>query len=344
MKKIAFYVISFAVGLVVSLFIGELLVRSIAPQVSLFPHYQASNQYGLLFFPSTKMRHTMPGLYDFTYTVNQYGYRGEPVPISNKYVSTNIVVLGDSYSFGTGVNDGEEYSAVMRRILNPRFEVINLAVIGFGLTQEIRRFYEYGVLFDPKVVILQFCRNDPSDIAIHRVTTFDGTRFHFVDTKYPAPWLQSYLANSPLQRSQLFNFFRIRLAAPMMNVLRGAPPDPRVVGNGGNSLGLPPLKSEEDSVNVAVQRFYGELLAAFAVDLRSRGIRFLMISVNGELELWPRISGLVKELHAEGLVEYVEVLPWFEGMSDFQSPEGHIWGTRGHSIIGVQLAAIIAAQ
>lgn len=54
-----------------------------------------------------------PGKWKFTYTINEYQYRGRMIPISNSYEKENIIILGDSYSFGHGVNDREEYAAIM---------------------------------------------------------------------------------------------------------------------------------------------------------------------------------------------------------------------------------------
>ena len=32
---------------------------------------------------------------------------------------------------------------------------------------------------------------------------------------------------------------------------------------------------------------------------------------------------------------------WFNGVSDFSTPEGHIWGKKGHQIVGENLAHVI---
>ena len=56
----------------------------------------------------------------------------------------NIVLLGDSYTFGFGVNDGNEFAAVMSRELSSDYNIINTGVGGWGLTQQIRRYYEFA--------------------------------------------------------------------------------------------------------------------------------------------------------------------------------------------------------
>ena len=67
--------------------------------------------------PSTKMVAELPGAWRFVYTTSEYGFRAPTMAVSNRYDRPNVVVLGDSYSFGNGVNDGEEYPAVLAGLL-----------------------------------------------------------------------------------------------------------------------------------------------------------------------------------------------------------------------------------
>ena len=50
---------------------------------------------------------------------------------------------------------------VLQRGLKVSIDVINLSVAGYGLTQEIRRYYEFGQLFLPSYVILEFVKMTP---------------------------------------------------------------------------------------------------------------------------------------------------------------------------------------
>ena len=67
----------------------------------------------------------------------------------------------------------------------------------------------------------------------------------------------------------------------------------------------------------------------------------LMISVNGELDRFPAIKAKIRELDQDGFLEYIDVQPWFSGVTDFASPEGHKWGAKAHKIIGEHLAAVV---
>jgi len=326
------WIVMLSLALVVSVVGGELFVRFLAPQVSMSPRWKYSEQYGALLYENAKMIHAMPGRYEYTYSINEYGYRGKTIPISNLYERDNIVVLGDSYAFGTGVNDGEEFPSIMGELLNPDYDVINLSVGGYGLTQEIRRFYEFGVLFAPKIVILQLCRNDPADNLFNKVTEVQGGRFVFRNTKNPIAWFKVYLSQSVIQRSQLYNFFRSRL----YDAVRAD-----VVVDARTNLETTQRSTSDTAASVEDQ-FHNELLGAFAGNLHQRGIRLLMISVNGQLDQRPAIARSVRTLERQGLLEYVEVIPWFEGLksSAYLSPEGH-WGAKAHLIIGQNLASVV---
>src|SRR5580765_3695632 len=165
-----FALMSLVLSVLGVLLAAEVLLRCFYPQESMFPRWQFSPRYCTQLYENTTMLHERPGRWRFRYTTNEYQYRGQAVPISNVYERRNIVVLGDSYTFGHGVNDGEEYPAILAGKLKEGFDVVNLGVGGWGLTQEIRRFYEFGVLYRPRAVVLQFSANDPRDDLVCPVT------------------------------------------------------------------------------------------------------------------------------------------------------------------------------
>jgi hypothetical protein len=81
---------------------------------------------------------------------------------------TRIVMLGDSIAFGHGVRDGETFSALLES-RDPRFDVVNLAVEGYGTDQELLRLEREGLGYAPDVVILNFCLTN--DAVNNELTT-----------------------------------------------------------------------------------------------------------------------------------------------------------------------------
>lgn len=138
-KRRAFYVAIIALSATISLVVGELIVRLFSPAPYMYPRYKYSQKYRFTLFENTRMEHGFPGKFKFYYTINEHGYRGRPVAFDNDGSRRNVVVLGDSYTFGMGVNDGEEYPAVLGDILGERYGVVNLGNPGWGLTQDRHR-------------------------------------------------------------------------------------------------------------------------------------------------------------------------------------------------------------
>jgi hypothetical protein len=88
---------------------------------------------------------------------------------------------GDSITFGYGVRDGETFSAVMES-LDPRLEVVNLGVQGYGTDQELLKLEREGLTYAPDVVVLNVClANDLQDNAAAR-SIYDGI--------YPKPYFR----------------------------------------------------------------------------------------------------------------------------------------------------------
>lgn len=326
-KRFLATLIAALIAVVVVVVVGELMVRFIRPQRSMYPRWQFSSKYGAMLFPDREMVHERPGQWRFIYTTNANQCRGELIPISNSYERQNVLVLGDSYSFGNGVDDDEVYAAVLSEELGDGYDTVNLSVGGWGLTQHIRRFYEFGRLYDPSVVIVQFCNNDPRDNYKNGVTTIENGKFVFRNSTFGLNFLKRFLSDSKIQKSQLYNLIRDPLYTRFAR---------RTLTDAMRRAG----EADPDSVPVE-ERLYNELLELFARDLNERGISLIVISVDGQMSSFPFIEEMVGELDSEGLLIYCGVLDWFEGKPHPQSPEGHIWGREAHRIIGTELAAVI---
>lgn len=315
-----------AITLVLALAAGEILVRWLDPQPTMFPRSRFSAAYGLEFYPNRTMVEQLAGQWRFEYTTNSQGHRGPVMPVSNRYPLPNIVALGDSYTFGYGIADGEEYPALLRRELAGSYGVVNLGTGGWGLTQEIRHFYELGRLYDPKVVTLQFAGNDPSDNLLYAVTSVSDGRFafHDRDDTQVISVVKRLLSDSFLQHSQLYAFARGRA----YYFMRGR--EIAAAGTGGNELGT----------NDAAQKIHDDLLEAFARDLSGRGIRLILFAVDKHLDEFPLVRAKMRSLDAQGLATFIDVDELFKTAPHDVSPEGH-WGPVSHRTIAAAIARAI---
>ncbi len=327
------YLASALTGIAVIFVLGELSVRLFCPQASMYPRMEYSPEYGFIFPKNATIVDECPRKWKFTYTTNENRSRGAAIPPSDPRGKRNIIVLGDSNSFGIGVNDGEEYPAILARALGDRFNVINLSCAGWGLTQHIRRYGELGRLYAPAVVVLQFYRDDPVSDFENGITAIDGGRFVFHNTTKTKSRIARFLSRSyAIQQSQLYCFFRnwyLRLSAE------------RKLKSGLEAFRR---KAQRDAGMPPEARFYCRLLELFAQDLHRHGVKLSLLVPEGELGYFPSIGKKMSELESNGLLHVCDATPWFEGITDYGSPEGHEWGAKAHSIAGKKLSEFIMRQ
>lgn len=97
---------------------------------------------------------------DFTVTTNRLGLRGPEVGEKRSF---RVLAVGNSCTFGVGVQDGETWPARLEAILRERVgpaEVINAGVPGYTSFQGLRYLAEGGLDLGPDLVIACFGFND----------------------------------------------------------------------------------------------------------------------------------------------------------------------------------------
>lgn len=342
--RLAVLMMSCAFSIFLGLVIGELLLYFVYPQKYMYPRWEFSTKYGNELYANTVMIQACPRKWRFVYTINEARYRGKFIPISETYVKKNIVFLGDSNTFGHGVNDGEEYPAVIGDLLHDQCDVINLAAGGWGLTQQIRKYYELGSLYKPTVVVLQFSGNDPKDNFVNRVTDIENGKFVFLETNNAMNQNIAFLSRSIVQRSQIYNLFKNTFFSifrqQMIN--KGAADYHKetaaVKDKDMEPIGKVPIT--QNTVGKA-EWFYVKLLELFAHELKQDNITLIFISAGEGLEDYRYIKSKVLELDKRKELVYCDISPWFYGEEDYGSKEGHIWGVKGHHIIGENLTKIM---
>jgi hypothetical protein len=88
-----------------------------------------------------------------TYSINELGYRDRPRGIPKPEGVHRILLYGDSQIFGWGIQADQRFSNLIEDRL-PSLEIWNLAVIGYGLDQEILSYEDKGQLLNADQVIL----------------------------------------------------------------------------------------------------------------------------------------------------------------------------------------------
>lgn len=96
--------------------------------------------------------------------INSKGLRDREYNYNKPDGIKRIVVLGDSTTWGIGVEDEERFTEVLEDSLLKDVQVINMGVSGYGNDQELLTLKSEGVKYDPDLVIVVFSfGNDVSD-------------------------------------------------------------------------------------------------------------------------------------------------------------------------------------
>jgi len=113
-------------------------------------------------YPAHHQGEIVSGNFRFTYKTDGYGFRNRwPWP-----ERVDIVAVGDSLTFGYGVEDNEAWTTLLDARL-PRSHVLNLALIGAAPQQYFRVYERFGSTLKPKLLLFGlFPGNDVKDAGI----------------------------------------------------------------------------------------------------------------------------------------------------------------------------------
>ena len=193
-------------------------------------------QLGWSLTPSWSGRHQHHD-FDVNYTINEHGYRGTfPVDL-NKKTRSRIGIIGDSFSFGLGVDDQDVFVEKLN-ILDPDSEYLNLSIPGYSTDQQLLLLKNIHNQIDADTYILViYLANDILDNLLSYPLQLDQAKpyFDLVDKRLvlknvPVPTsikpallrsknlntvvfgdtLNSYRGNAILESSQLWK----RIASP----------------------------------------------------------------------------------------------------------------------------------
>jgi hypothetical protein len=91
--------------------------------------------------------------YAFLVETNSRGLRDAEVPLAKPPGRTRILALGDSFTFGTGVEYGGRYTDILERGVEG-LDVITMAVPGSGHDQQLMQFVHEGLAYQPDHVFV----------------------------------------------------------------------------------------------------------------------------------------------------------------------------------------------
>ena len=357
-------------GLVVGLLAGEGLLAAFWPQLSRQPPvWRYDELLGWAHIVGAAGRHVGPE-FDVEYRINAAGLRDVPVPREPPDSGERLLVFGDSFVEGWGVEVEQTVSGRLRQIL-ARDQVLNFGVAGYGTDQEMLRFQKEGAAFHPDCVVVFYYVNDLwNNVSDWGIGTEQGYKPHFSFATggrlrlegVPVPrspyWDEDYWERASWgQRFQHYLTQHWHIYVLVRKAL--TPKMSRDQGQFYDALyGLDAEGRYERAWEAS-----GILLATFKTAAEKSGARFLLVYVPAivqvEAEEWaPKLRDLVgpidllkpnKRLEAIAArygIDFLDLYPAFEEEVQRQPlyyRDSH-WNPAGHDLAARQIAARLGGQ
>jgi lysophospholipase L1-like esterase len=320
-------------GCLVGLLLAEMAVRVFIEQ-PILPRFVRDAGFGVRDnMPGVRCRHVFPGDYDVRITTNQDGLRGaRDYPRHKPSGVARVAVVGDSFVFGFGVNDGEVVSAALENLLNGSaaardWEVLNFGVSGFGQSEELVLYQKKITSYSPDWVVLFYCDNDIGNNAVSGLFARqrDGSVQRAAAEFLPGVRMRERLyAWAPLRwlflHSQLWNYVRNQLSARVQ----------------GRLLKEQGLRAYDDATPEAVE-LTRALFAEFVRQVRAGGARAVVFVIpTSEIKSNFPMTRAEVERSGAVLIDGREFL----GPQDYHRRDGH-WNAAGHRKAAEELSRLL---
>jgi lysophospholipase L1-like esterase len=281
----------------VALSLAELLIRVVAPQPVRFfdPNpYVADGDGAVRFRPG--YRGTLTNRTEFTtrVTINSLGLRG-PEPSPPGTGDCRLLAIGDSQTFGAGVEDDEafiEVAAAELRREGTELTVLNGGIPGLGVPQEIRWLERHGTALTPDVVVLGiFVGNDLLE------ATREWSSWDVVEGRLIPVGSQSKLKDWLFFHSHLYALLKNRIPIGLQSAVRArlGLPEPWTVRQMRAAASL--YEAETNALAQEAMTATGEALDRFAELARERAFAPLALVIPDLIQLDPqRWADLARQL------------------------------------------------
>ncbi|MFI5329755.1 MAG: SGNH/GDSL hydrolase family protein [Desulfobaccales bacterium] len=146
----------------------EMAVRAFTPQMSGEVVYGYDESLGAIPMPYQRGVKTPPEGPSYNFSHNSMGFRGTK-EYRTKQASFRVLFLGDSFTYGVGVNDDQAFPYLVEKILQDRnysVETINAGNPGVGTDYELKFIQTLGEKLKADLVVLCFFWNDFYDNAL----------------------------------------------------------------------------------------------------------------------------------------------------------------------------------
>lgn len=148
----------------IMLLVCEGIVRVVEPQQLAPVKFMYDKDIGLIHIPHLKGAEYQPNNYDIKFTNGDDGFRVTHKGDIPDFVNKKIMFIGDSFTYGKGVNDQETFAYELQQaLIKDSVEIINAGVEGRGTDHALRSYQFYKDKYQPNTVIYFAHYNDLAD-------------------------------------------------------------------------------------------------------------------------------------------------------------------------------------
>jgi lysophospholipase L1-like esterase len=273
-----------------------------------------------------------------TVRINQKGLRDREHSYERQNDNKRILVLGDSFAWGYGVEESERFSQLLEKSLD--VEVINAGVSGYSTDQELLWYKNEGIKYETDLVVLVLAGNDVGDNDQQLVSTiYYKPRFalegdQLVLKGYPVPKTspQGRFVYAVSQRSA-FAYFLVQRYFDLLSLYSKIKANSDHANSPGSAISA---KSEPFKLTIAI-------LDEIKSIAESRKEKFMIVTTD---RWWNSPSSetytdFINTLRTEGfLVLDVESMPGFDPEIMLIPDDGH-WNQAGHKFVAEHIKAFI---
>lgn len=264
---------------------------------------------------------------------NSRGLRDREYPYARVPGHRRVLVIGDSFAWGYGVDQNHVFSEVLEAALE-RAEVINAGVSGYSTDQELLWLRTEGVKYRPDLVILQMAGNDE-----------EMNRRKVAYLVYPKPMFsltegdELRLHNVPVPQASVLRrlAFQGSSRSAFVNLL---------VGRSSQLVRTLRAPNSRDAVPTAVREPFALTIALVSEARKvatAIGARFMIVTTD---MFWPHESDRLYARFCETLRRQHGELLDIESDAGFNAEtmrlpgDGH-WNQAGHAFVAERILALI---
>ncbi|HFA47682.1 MAG TPA: SGNH/GDSL hydrolase family protein [Bacteroidetes bacterium] len=226
-KRTLFYLINLIIIIVVSFFLGEIICRFHAFGWEAFK-FKKTNSFVSIGYSGYlqpaedqhvwyELKPDIDGLFKMhIIRTNSRGLRDQEYSFKKPPNTYRVAVIGDSFTFGDGVNAEDTYHAILEKKLNglsdsTKVEFINFGIAGYDLLNYLGVMEAKAMAYDPDLILVGFCGNNDDDLPEARQYNEPFTGYRYVEWSWAVQRFQifrtvaNYMTIRRRKRNELAN-------------------------------------------------------------------------------------------------------------------------------------------